>query len=417
MLKRYAIFIFLITTFNTTAFAQSENIPVALFTTQQNRIKEYRNLVNNSINKNLSLPLSDTTEEFWQDAFSALELLQYHSPWVDGSIRLAFDSLEKRSIIFQRSFLELVFANYPQQYASQVAVFLNQTTNSRLFAMCSEYLLMNNSNENFKDLILKRINELILLKKDTVLNPYFTVLQNKLLLPEKSISVSSLTGSSFLKGQIVLFSFQRKNRNFPGLSMVRKKNGEFLQDENGVYFSVPQLARSISNMPGYISNGNTPQGIFKMIGFGKSAGNFIGPTENIQMVLPFEKSEDVPDSTTQNFGKTYSSLIPALCRDVYSFYEAWYAGLAGRTEIIAHGTTVNPAYYKNQPYFPLTPTQGCLCTKEIWSEENGRRLESDQQKLVNALKTVGGAIGYCVVVEIDDTEKPVLLKDILPYLK
>ncbi|MCB0709598.1 MAG: hypothetical protein KDC15_09450 [Chitinophagaceae bacterium] len=417
MLKRFATLVFFTIAFNATALAQTDNTPVATFTTKQNRIKEYRNLLNNSIKKNLSLPLTDSTEEYWQDAFAAMELLQYHSPWIDGRVKFAFDSIAVRSDEFKRAFIELVYSNYPRQFVWQVAHLLKQTTNSRLFAMCSEYLLMNDEKGTYKDSILKRIDELLLLKNDSTANPFFTMLQNKILLTSKPFPLSAITEASFLKNEIVLFSFQRKNRNYPGLAMVRKKNGEFLQDASGVYFSVPQLARSLSNMPGYISNGNTPQGIFKMTGFGKSSGNFIGPTENIQMVLPFEKSEDIPDSVTMRFGNDYASLVPAACKDVYAFYEAWYAGLAGRTEIIAHGTTVNPAYYNNQPYYPLTPTQGCLCTKEIWSEVNGKRLISDQQKLVNALKNAGGAKGYCVVIEIDDAQKPVSLQDILPFLQ
>jgi hypothetical protein len=98
-------------------------------------------------------------------------------------------------------------------------------------------------------------------------------------------------------------------------------------------------------------------------------------------------------------------------------FESLYAGMAGRTEIIAHGTTVNPEYYKAQPYFPISPTQGCLCTKEIWSAVDGKRMESDQQKLVDAVKKAGGADGYCIVIEIDDQQKPVSLKEILPFLK
>ena len=90
--------------------------------------------------------------------------------------------------------------------------------------------------------------------------------------------------------------------------------------------------------------------------------------------------------------------------------------MAGRTEIIAHGTTVNPEYYTNQPYYPLTPTQGCLATKETWSTLDGKRIESDQQKLVNAVKVAGGADGYCIVIEIDDQQKPVGIEEILPYL-
>ena len=87
--------------------------------------------------------------------------------------------------------------------------------------------------------------------------------------------------------------------------------------------------------------------------------------------------------------------------------------IAGRTEIIAHGTTIDPNYYAGKPYYPLTPTEGCLCTKEIW---NGKRIESDQEKLVNGLLQAGGANGYCVVIEIDDKNEPVMLKDLMPYL-
>ncbi len=91
-------------------------------------------------------------------------------------------------------------------------------------------------------------------------------------------------------------------------------------------------------------------------------------------------------------------------------YESYYAGLAGRSEIIAHGTTIDPHYYAGKPYYPLTPTEGCLCTKEIW---NGKRISSDQQKLVNGLLKAGGANGYCVVIEIDDKNAPVTLNDVL----
>ena len=44
-------------------------------------------------------------------------------------------------------------------------------------------------------------------------------------------------------------------------------------------------------------------------------------------------------------------------------------------------------------------------------------MESDQQKLVNAIKKAGGADGYCVVIEIDDQQEPVSIKEILRYLK
>ena len=91
--------------------------------------------------------------------------------------------------------------------------------------------------------------------------------------------------------------------------------------------------------------------------------------------------------------------------------------MAGRTEIIAHGTTVDPAYYKGKPYFPLTPTQGCLCTKEIWDESSGKLLESDQQKLADAVSKAGGPYGYTIVINLDDSQHNITMEEILPFLK
>ena len=148
----------------------------------------------------------------------------------------------------------------------------------------------------------------------------------------------------------------------------------------------------------------------------------IGPTTNIQLLMPYETSPQnffnemgVSDSTWSE--DVYKKLIPEPLKEYLPLYESFFASKAGRTEIIAHGTTVNPGYYITQPYYPLTPTEGCLCSKEIWSEVDGRRVESDQQKLVDALKRAGGANGYCIVIEIDDQQKPVSVNEILPYLK
>lgn len=146
--------------------------------------------------------------------------------------------------------------------------------------------------------------------------------------------------------------------------------------------------------------------------------SFIGPTANIQMGMPVELSlqkffNDSSISDTTWTMDWYQKLIPNKLRNYLPLYESYNAGLIGRTEIIAHGTTIDPKYYLGKSYYPLTPTQGCLCTKEIW---NGKRLESDQQKLVNGLLKAGGANGYCVVIELDDKHAPVTINDVISYL-
>jgi hypothetical protein len=79
----------------------------------------------------------------------------------------------------------------------------------------------------------------------------------------------------FLSGQTVLCSFQSTNRDEPGYLMIRNAKGKWRTDENNVPLKFPQLARSITNLPYYLTNGNTPQGLFKITGLDTSNNNWI----------------------------------------------------------------------------------------------------------------------------------------------
>ena len=404
-----------------TNFAQ----PASLYlksTLKENRDKLYRNLVRNTINKNLSLTLTDSTEDNWQDAFGAVELINYKSPWVEGRLQLAMDGITSRSARFQRALIELAYSNYPDKYYQPVKQLLMQADDAKIFAMCAAYILQSkHAQEDANFLSVKTKQQLAAKLGDPILEQLLYHINN-LSTPLALPSVKSFLQKSYLPGRVLLISFQRKNRNYPGLVIIRDVYGNVMKDSTGQYFSVPQLARSLSNLPHYLTNGSTPQGIFRMKGYEVSRASFIGPTVNVQLTMPFEKSpkyfygdSSITDSTWSM--QQYKNLLPKNFRDYYPMYQSYYAGKAGRTEIIAHGTTVNPAYYLNQPYYPLTPTMGCLTSKEIWDEKTGRRIESDQQKIINTLIKAGGAEGYAIVINIDDKQAPVTLADILPFLK
>ncbi|MGN6542039.1 MAG: hypothetical protein ACTHKY_14625 [Ginsengibacter sp.] len=407
---------------STQLYAQYDVPLYTSYTTETARAKRNERLIQNSITKNLLLPLSDSTEENWQDAFDAMEVMNYHSPFVQSKVEAAFDSIEVRSISFQRALMELAYANYPGKFIMQTNVLLEETTDPKIFAICAEYLLQHKKTDPEKHILSKKLLEKF---TDTAYkNPVLFMLSTRLKPADVNQQpvhevLKEILNKNFLPGQIIMYSFQRKDRDYPGMVLIRNAEGSFVRDSSGNFFHIPQLARSISNLPGYLRNGNTPQGIFKMFGFGVSMSNFIGPTANVQMGMPVELSiqKFYDDSTILDSAWTidwYQKLIPKKLQSYLPLYGSYYAGLAGRSEIIAHGTTIEPDYYAGKPYFPLTPTQGCLCTKEIW---NGKRLESDQQKLVNGLLKAGGANGYCVVIEIDDKRAPVAIKDVLPYLK
>ena len=406
--------------------AQTDAVPYAKNTTKANRIKEYGALIS-SINTNLLLPLTDTTEADWQDAFYAMELINYQSPFTDNKLKAAFTAIDKRSADFQRAAIELIYTLKDKAHKSAVHNLMLQTGNSKVFAMCAEYLLLFNNSSLLNVELITLINKKISIVQEAnnyaILYSLSRRLGNRIpgiILP--ALHVAPLLAANYLKGNVVVYSIQRKNRNYPGIAIVKDKNGNFITDNSDNIFTIPQLARSISNLPGYLTNGNTPQGIFRMFGFEVSKGSFIGPTENIQLTMPVETTviHFLKDSVTADTIWTpelYKKLLPESLKNYQPLYESYQAGTAGRSEIIAHGTTVNPQYYAKRSYYPFTPTQGCLCSKEIWSSEDGKRIVSDQQKLVNAIKKAGGADGYYVVIEIDDQQKPVSLQEILIYLK
>ncbi len=387
-----------------------------------NREKVHRNLVQQTINKNLSLPLTDSTEENWQSAFNAMEVLRYRNMWIDGKIIAAGQQVHQRSVGFQRAALELFYSLYPDTLYQPVKLLLMQTTDPKIFAMCAEYILQSKRASDDANFLAVKTKQMLEVNTAHPVLEQLMFSISQLSSANSRPDLSSFFDKNYLKGHNIVFSFQRKNRNYPGLVMVRNSSGNFMMDSLGRYFSVPQLARSVNNLPGYLTNGNTPEGIFRMKGYDVSRASFIGPTVNVQLTMPFEKSpqhfyndSSITDTTWDL--RHYKNLLPKTWQDYFPLFQSYYAGKAGRSEIIIHGTTVNPAYYIKEPYYPLTPTMGCLTSKEFWSEETGHRTESDQQQLINTLIKAGGPDGYCIVINIDEEQRPVLLYDIVPLIE
>jgi hypothetical protein len=92
--------------------------------------------------------------------------------------------------------------------------------------------------------------------------------------------------------------------------------------------------------------------------------------------------------------------------------EAFIAGKAGRTEIIAHGTTIDPEYFSGQPFYPISPTLGCLCAEELWNANTGKLALSEQLKLVNTFLRSPGNKGFLMVINLDNQQKPVTEKEL-----
>lgn len=384
---------------------------------KENRDKFYNTIVS-SINKTLLLPLDSTNEENYINAFYNIALIQYKTPAVNTKIDAIAKKINNSSSDCKKAFLNLINSKYPKKYAAQVKnIFITAKDDYKLMAMAANYLLPTATPAEVKLMLAQTETEL---KKDED-NAILFELSNQIKSWNKKIitpSIKTFFDKNYLPGQMLVFSFQRKDRNFSGLAMVRNPNGNFVKNADGKYFSVGQLARSYSNMPGYISNGNTPQGIFRITGFDTSSNYFIGPTTNLQLAMPHEYDGIVIDGkkidTTWSL-QDYKNLLPDNFKNYQPIYGTFYAGKAGRTEIIAHGTTIDIAYYKNNNFYPYTPTSGCLCSKEIWNTKTGLLDTSDQLLLAKGVLDTGATKGYLIVIEIDDKKSAVTQADILFY--
>jgi len=367
--------------------------------------------INETIKSNLSKTLTDSTEKNYQSAFWAIELIQFKNEFTDSVVTSCFNNINERSTEFQRSFLEVVYTLYQNNFTPEIEAFAKETNNPKLFAMCVDYLKQSGYDVNEMLKVFLERNPLL------IDNPIIVILKNDL--SNKLISlppIQDLLGHSF-EDKLVIFSIQRSNRDYTGLTIIRKSDGKFLRDESGEIFSVPQLARAITDLPGYITNGNTPEGILSIQGIDFSKNDFIGPSPNLQLVLPYEVK---PDKYFHSSNKDtlwnleeYKSILPESWKEYTNIYEAYYAGKAGRNEIIAHGTIIDPGFYAGASYFPFTPSLGCLTTKELWSYETGKIIESDQIKLMNAFIEAGNENGYFIVVNIDDQKAAVTLSEII----
>jgi hypothetical protein len=390
------------------------------FASRQRREAFYQNFLVNYIQRDLPMALTDSTEDDFSDPFWGMELLQYKTPFTLNRITRVWDHLNERTLVFQRAYLELICTNYPSIFREQVLGLLQRTTDIRLFACCAEYLLAQQSDTTARRLIRQQIA----LRVDDPPDVTIDLLRHRLNhegSPTLTPPFEDLLAASFLPGQTIVYSIQRSNRDYPGLVIIRKADGHFLKNPDSSYFGVPELARSITNLPYYLHDGNTPQGIYLIAGFGHSQSHFLGPTLDIQMRMPYEahpseflKDDSITD-TTWNIDQ-YKRLLPPDWSGDFNIYGSFYAGLVGRREIIAHGTTIDPNYYRGRVWYPQTPSLGCLCASELWDDQ-GKRTYSDQEKIAEGLLTAGGADGYVVVVELDDQNRPVSLGELSGWMQ
>ncbi len=315
----------------------------------------------------------------------------------------ALPTLGPREPEFQRALLTAAHTLYAADAAPLIWPLLPQLTASKPFAIAAYTLLQADAGygERLRVLVPQQF-------PGWADDPRLTALMRRL---EPSAAVPpplpELLAAPLRPGFPVIVSLQRPGRQQMGLALVRAADGRFVRDATGQLFTSPQLALARSGLPGTITNGNTPQGLFTITGAGLATNPNIGPTPYLHSKLPVEATTaefEHADGAAADWGLAiYDSFLSASWRGWAPFQEAWLAGRAGRDELIVHGTTINPAYYAGTSYFPGTPQQGCMISSETWDPATGRLHASGQLALAQAYAAAGARqdlAGYLIVVEL-----------------
>ena len=337
-------------------------------------------------------------EKECQSAFWASELMMIKSLTAQESIKFGLKHFSTFSDSFKRSLLQHVFTLYPKGFVHEIDSLILQDPDEKRFVMMANYLIR--QDETRVEMLLKLMPEKF---ENWEENP---ILRAFMIDHTKNGSMTKVNIDELIKfrrnsKEASFFVFVYKNRDIPGELMIQSAKGKMLH-ENGDTLRFKLLARSITNLAEYITNGNTPQGVYSVQGFSSSDNIFIGKSPTIVTTLPFEilLSEFSHGKLKNDWSlEQYNKFYPESWRNHLPKNMAFYAGKAGRSEIIIHGTTIDTEFYKSQSYYPFTPSLGCLCLLERWNNKDGSLMESEQLRLVKTLKSNNIRNGLMYVIE------------------
>ncbi|MCP4970531.1 MAG: hypothetical protein GY932_08060 [Arcobacter sp.] len=392
------------------------------FVLEDNKKDYYQNIIS-EIKSTFKTEIDKHSAANWKRAFSNAESLFLFDEDVITAIRKSLSVPVDKYLKLQRATLEIAYSTEKNTFAKVINKIFLSTKDKTSYAIATNYLLRANYLE--REIFFYTNNmqsKFISWGQSSILkNLYFDLSNSKSEKFEKMPSLVELLQHPFQKGKTIIYSLHRKNRNYPGMTIIKKPDGTFVKNSDGTIFNIPQLAVSFSNLPGYIPNGNTPEGVYSIIGKYISPTQTIGPTPNVLVRSPFEVKPEIffhNKSEHKYFAKeNYTNLLPKTWQNYFPIFQSYYAGKYGRRLIIMHGSTDDLNYYKNKSYYPLSPTRGCLSSKEIWNEQDGKCIESDQAKLINAFYSTKKLKGFLVVIEIDDKTKPVTIDELKKLLQ
>lgn len=375
-------------------------------------------LMEKTIKETFSGPLNQYTDyKFENSCLSATQFL-IKNQYTQRGFEKMFEQYYRLDKSARQALLTAVYGIYPVTFKEKVRAILPYERDPKLFAIAALYDYRTDSSITNRNHLLRQMDKQF---AGSSQNPLLQQLSSYLLRHRSdqqtpTPSVLELFRYQQLWKQKTVYSFQRWDRNYSGLCVVQMEDGSFAKDENGKLKIFRQLARSGSGLPYFITNGNTPQGVYRIAGARVSIDKLIGPTPTLQSILPYQADSvffrGLPYDSSGTILDNYKILLPPSWQAYPPMKESFYAGAVGRRYIVIHGSTLDDSFFEGWSFYPNSPTDGCLSTLESWDSTTGSIDQSDQLNLVNTyLKTPGG-LGILEVINLDNQKKNVTAEEI-----
>lgn len=288
--------------------------------------------------------------------------------------------------------LEIAHAFYENDFLEEVEKIYLSNSDNYIQSLAYFYLLKNNFVPHLRNSEFEFIFN------------YYQNFQTQLDPPLKDILAWRV------KNQWILYSIHPRNREYAGILLIKTPNGKFLRNANGNIFYIPQFARSITNLPYFFFNGNTPSGVYKLGSRTISKNPSIGKTPIISIFLPFEISKQAFLGEKGDWQEEdINNLFPNSWHESTEIYESFYAGKLGRSLIAMHGSKLKSRNFLGYNFFPFQPAFGCITTLEIWNEKDQLQ-HSFQVELLQILPKSMNGLVYVVNRNIN---RRIVLEDVL----
>jgi hypothetical protein len=320
-----------------------------------------------------------------------LHLYAVEAPKIKGTeafLRSLLDTYTDHNLDITKKVLEITVSAFPKSFTSQVLKLAKGTSDYNLLVLSALYLKKSKVFPSFLKTKLQQYP-----------NKYHEIFRKNHLSPPLP-PIEDLLWMNGNPEEWMLFAFRKPKSGF---LLVRNPNGEFLREGEQI-LKIPIMAKSVLRLPFYVSMGDTPQGVYRILGTTSTNNPRIGPSPVLRLGLPLEVS--LPNFFPNREDPEWSlsaieSFFPLSWRGYEKLYQSYYAGKNGRSGIWVHGSTLDPQKFKTVTGgTEHTLTYGCIALPEVWIE--GRLKESKQR---NLLKELVNPKGYLVLVEIGEEEE------------